>query len=112
LGCRYWIGAVRDVFVGVGEWGERLSEVPRDVGGEHAEEDVRADSFGQVVEDGPQIEVVDFDDSEVAFDVCEVLVGGDDAGRVQSFGGDAGADDVDAIEVRFGSDLFGVVSVG
>ena len=63
-----------------------------------------ADSFGQVVEDGSQVEVVDFDDAEVAFDVCEVLVGGDDAGRVQGFGGDAGADDVDAVEVGFGVD--------
>jgi hypothetical protein len=35
--------------------------------------------------------------------VREVLVGGDDAGCVQSFGGDAGADDVDAIEVGCGS---------
>jgi hypothetical protein len=44
---------------------------------------VSSDAFGQVVEDGSQVEVVDFDDAEVAFDSPEVLVCGDDTGRVK-----------------------------
>ena len=35
----------------------------------------------------------------------------DDAGRVESFGGEAGADDVDAVEVGLGLDFVGVVPV-
>jgi len=35
------------------------------------------DAFFEAVVDGAQVEVVDLDDAEVAFDVGEVLVGGD-----------------------------------
>ena len=43
------------------------------------------------VVDGPQVEVIGFDDAEVAFDVGEVLVADDHPGRVQLGGVDVGA---------------------
>lgn len=69
------------------------------------------DPFGEVVKDGTQVEVVDFDDAEVAFDVGEVFVGGDDAGGVQGLGVSAGAEDVDSVESGLGVDLWLVAVV-
>ncbi|MDQ3765666.1 MAG: hypothetical protein M3460_30950 [Actinomycetota bacterium] len=75
------------MFVGEGELGEGLAEVPGEVGGEQAAEDVGPDALFQVVPDGAEIEVVDFDDAEIAFDEGEVFVGGDGADCVQHVGG-------------------------
>lgn len=69
------------------------------------------DAFGQVVKVGAQVEVVDFDDAEVAFDVGKVFVGGDDSGGVQGLGVAAGADDVYSVESGFGVDLLLVAVV-
>jgi hypothetical protein len=59
------------------------------------------------MKDGSQVEVVNLDDTEVAFDGGEVLVGRDDVGRVEFCGREAGADDVDAVEIGFCPDLLG-----
>ena len=44
------------------------------------EEHVGADPVFEVVVDGAEVEVVDLDGAEVAFDAGEVLVGGDHTG--------------------------------
>ena len=95
MGGRDGVGAVRDVFVGVGERGEGLAEVPGDVGREHAQEHMRTDPLGSVVKDGPQVEVIDLDDTEITFDISEVFVRGDNSGGVQGLGVSTGADDVE-----------------
>src|SRR5665811_1768609 len=56
--------------------------------------------------DRAEVEVVDLDGAEVAFDVREVLVGADHTGRVEGVVGDGGADDVDAVQGRLGLNLF------
>src|SRR5215510_4300848 len=71
------VAGLGDVLVGEGELGERGAQVPGEVAGEHADQHVAADPAGQVVVDGPQVQVVGLGDAEVAFDVLEVLVGGD-----------------------------------
>src|ERR1039458_9753561 len=53
------------VMVGEGELGEGLAQVPGEVGGEHADQHVAADSFVEVVVDGPQARVVGLGDAEV-----------------------------------------------
>jgi hypothetical protein len=78
--------------------------VPGEVGGEHADQDVAADSVFEPVMDGAQVQVVSFEGAEVAFDAGEVLVGGDGGGGVQLGGGDRGADDVDAVQGSLGVD--------
>ena len=85
---------MRDVFLGVGEWGKGLVQVSGDIGCEHTQEHVGTDPLGQAMKDRTQVEVVDFDDTEVAFDVgdpalawsqrLEVEVGG--AGTVAQAG--------------------------
>jgi hypothetical protein len=52
---------------------------------------VGADPVVEAVVDGAQVQVVDLDDAEVAFDVGEVLVADDHLGRVQLGGVDVGA---------------------
>ena len=71
------------VFVGEGQRGQRLTQVPGEVGGEHADQHVGADAVLEAVVDRAQVQVVGFDAAEVAFDLGEVLVGGDHRGGVQ-----------------------------
>jgi hypothetical protein len=52
---------------------------------------VGADPVVEAVVDGPQVQVVGFDDAEVAFDLGQVLVADDHPGRVQLGGVDVGA---------------------
>jgi hypothetical protein len=111
-GRRNRVYALGNVFVGEGEWGEGCAQMPDEVGGEHADEHVGADPIGQVVEDGPQVQVVYFDAGEVCFHVFEVFVGGDDLGGVHCFTGHAGAEDVYPVEVGLGPDFVGVAPVG
>ena len=84
---------------------EILAQVPLDVVGEHAEEDVGSDAVRSSVVDGADLEVHRFEASEGAFDPGEVLVGADGASGVEALGLDIGADDVDAVELFFGGDL-------
>ena len=58
--------------------------MPDQVGGEHADQHVGADAVVEAVVDRAQVQVVDLDGAEVAFDVGEVLVGGDHAGGVEA----------------------------
>src|SRR6266436_4729271 len=97
---RGWGGELLDFLLGEG-----LAQVPGEVAGEHADQDVAADPAGEVVVDGPQVQVVGFGDAEVPLDVLEILVGGDRAGGVQDAAGDAGADDVDPVEGGLSGDL-------
>src|SRR6266516_2884235 len=98
--------------VGEGELGQGLAHVPGEVAGEHADQYVAADPAGEVVVDGPQVQVVGLGDAEVPLDVLEVLVGGDRGGGVQGAGGDTGADDVDPVEGGLGGDLLLVAVPG
>ena len=59
-------------------WG--LAQVPGEVAGEHADQDVGADPVGEAVVDGPQVQVVGLGDAEVPSGVFEILVGGDHCG--------------------------------
>jgi hypothetical protein len=66
---------------------------------------VAADPVGEVVVDGPQVQVAGLGDAEVPLDVLEILAGGDRPGGVEDAAGDAGADDVDPVEGGLGVDL-------
>ena len=92
------------VFVGEGQRRPGLAQVPDQVAGEHADQHVGLDPVVEAVMDGAQVQVVGFDDAEVAFDVGEVLVAADDPGGVEFVGGDAGAQHVDAVQGGFGVD--------
>src|SRR5581483_3055317 len=92
------------LLVGVCQRGQRCAQVPGEVGGEHADQHVRADPVLEPVVDRPQVQVVGLHDPEVPFDVLEVLVGGDGAGGIECAGGQRGADDVDAVERGLGVD--------
>jgi len=59
----------------------------------------------EVVVDRAQVQIVGLDEPEVAFDMGQVLVGGDHTGRIQGFGGHAGADHVDAVQEGLRLDL-------
>src|ERR1022692_2347376 len=111
-GGRDRAGGDGDVLVGEGELGEGGAQVPGEVAGEHADQDVAADSFFQVVVDGPQVQVVGLGDAEVPLDVLEVLVGGDHGGGVHGARGDAGADHVDPVERSLGGDLLLIAAPG
>ena len=63
------------------------------------------------MKDGPQVEVIDFDDTEITFDISEVFVRGDNSGGVQGLGVSTGADDVDSIKPSFGVDLVLITTV-
>jgi hypothetical protein len=71
---------------GEGQRRPRLAEVPGQVAGEHADQDVGADAFLQPVEHRPQVQVVGLVRAEVPLGVCEVLVGGHHGGAVQVAG--------------------------
>jgi hypothetical protein len=86
--------------------------VPDEVGGEHADEHVGADSAFEAVVDGSEVEVDGFEGPELGFDEAEPFVGFDDFTRVEPVGVDAGADDVDAVEGGFSIDGFVFVPVG
>jgi len=96
------VGSGGWLFVGVGEGGQGLAQVPGEVGGEHADQHVGADPVLQPVVDGAQVQVVGLDGPEVPFDAGDVLVAGDGRGGVQLAFGDRGADDVDAVERGLG----------
>ncbi len=77
------------VLVGVGQGCPGTAQVPDQVAGEHADQDVGADAFFEPVVDGPQVQVVGFDVAEVPLDVFEVLVGGDHGGASSWLAGTA-----------------------
>jgi ferric-dicitrate binding protein FerR (iron transport regulator) len=52
--------------------------VPGEVGGEHADEHVRADAAGEAVVDGSQVQIDGFEAAELRFDQAQSLVGLDD----------------------------------
>jgi hypothetical protein len=78
--------------------------VPGEVVGEHAEEDVGLDALLEPVVDGAQLEPA-LERAEGALDLVELLVGAHDVGRFELRAGDAGAQDVDAVERGLGGDL-------
>src|SRR5665647_1427224 len=67
--------------------------------------------LGPVV-DRAQVQVDALDGAEVAFDAGQTLVGGDNLGRVHLLGADGGADDVQPVHGRLGSDLVLVAGEG
>ncbi len=81
---------------------EPLAHVPFDVVGEHAQEDMSADAVGGIVVDGPDLEVDGLQAAEGALDRAQALVGADGFRGVERTGGQAGADDVQAVQGRFG----------
>jgi hypothetical protein len=106
------VGRFGPVFVGKGQRCPGFAQVPGQVGGEHADEDVRPyPGFGVVV-DRAQLQIDRFDRAEVAFDVGQGLVGRHDLAGVHPGCVDGGADDVDPVQGRFGGDLFLVAGEG
>src|SRR5664280_1848916 len=86
--------------------------MPHEVGGEHADEHVRADpGLGPVV-GRAQVQVDALDGPEVAFHPGQGLVGSHYLGRVHLLGTDGGADDVEPVQGRLGGDLVLVVGEG
>ena len=83
-------------------------EVPGEVVGEHAEEDVCADAVFEAVADRADLELWAFDRFERALDLFELFVGAHDVGGRELVGGDAGAQDVEAVEGASCGDLLGV----
>ena len=77
------------------------AQVPGEVVGEHAEEDVGLDVLLEPVVDGAQLEPA-LERTEGALDLLELLVGAHDVGRFELRAGDAGAQDVDAVERGLG----------
>jgi hypothetical protein len=55
------------MFIGVGQGRPGTTQMPDEVGGEHADQDVRADPFGEAVVDRAQVQVVDLDGADVSF---------------------------------------------
>ena len=82
---------------------EAPAHVPLDVVGEHAEEDVGADVVGGIDIDGTHPEEV-LDGAEGLLDTGEALVGFDGRLAADGLGGEAGADDIDAVELGLGRD--------
>src|SRR5262249_34906999 len=98
------VGGGRWVFVVEEQWLPGLAQVPGEVVGERAEEDVRFDAVFEAVVDRAQLEWA-FEGAEGALDLFELFVGADDLGRFEFAVGDAGAEQVDAVEGRLGRDL-------
>ena len=81
--------------------------MPLDLIGQHAEQDVRTDSGLKSMVDGADMQVERFHGAECPLDFRERLVAAHRLGGVHLFFGHTGADDVDAIESRFGGNLLG-----
>ncbi len=70
-----------------------------------ADQHVGFDALSEPVEDRAQVQVAGLDVAEVPLGVFEVLVRGDDAGRVELAGRDGGAQHVEPVEGGLGVDL-------
>ena len=88
------------VLVGKEQFAPGLLQMPFDIVGEHAEEDVGADSVAQTVMDGADLEVDGLQGAEGALDLREGFVVAHAACAIETFRCDRGADDGDAIEGR------------
>ena len=84
--------------------GERLSHVPFEVVGEHAQEDVGTDPVGAAVVDGADLEVERLHAAEGGLHRGEGLVGADGLFGGEQFGLGIGAEDVEAVEGPFPGD--------
>ena len=73
--------------------------------------DMSADAVGGIVVDGPDLEVDGLQAAEGALDRAQALVGADGFRGVERTGGQAGADDVQAVQGRFGGDGIGFAAV-
>ena len=65
-----------------GELAPGMAQVPLDVEGERAEEDVRADTMLEAVMDRADLELGSLECAKVPLDLLELLVGADDVGGV------------------------------
>jgi hypothetical protein len=75
-----------------------MAQMPFDVQGEHAQEDVRADAVLEAVVNRADLQLGALERAKVALDLFELLVSAHHVGRVEPFGGDGGAQDVDAVQ--------------
>src|SRR5262249_59248114 len=85
------------VLVGEGQRRPGPAQVPDQVAAEHADQHVGFDALFEPVEDRAQVQVVGLDRPEVAFDVFEVLVGGDHGGGAELAGGGGGGADAETL---------------
>jgi hypothetical protein len=76
------IGLGRGALVGEKQLGPGLAQVPGEVVGERAEEDVRLDAVLEAVVDGTQLERA-LELAEGALNLLELLVGAHDLGRFE-----------------------------
>src|ERR1700730_16900179 len=86
--------------------------MPFDMIGEHAEEHMGAHAPCRPVADRTNVEIDSLHRSEGALDTREILVGLNRLRRLELFGGNIGADDVDAIEPRLFFDPIEAPTIG
>jgi hypothetical protein len=79
--------------------------VPGAVAGEHAEEDVRADSFLEAVVNGADLKLRALESTKAALDLGQQLVGAHHVGGWELVLPNARPQDVEAVERRVGLDL-------
>ncbi len=94
----------RLILVGKEQFAPGLFQMPLDVVGEHAEEDVGAYTIAQAVMDGADLEVDGLHRPKRALDLREGFVMAHAACTIETFRCDRGADDINAIEGRLRGD--------
>lgn len=79
---------------------QRLAQVPDDVVGQHAQEDMRAHAAGQAVVDRADLESDRLEGAEGAFHTGQALVGEHRRFGIERRGGQTDAQHVEAVERR------------
>ena len=80
--------------------------VPRQVGGQHADEDLSPDAIVCLVVDGTHLPSHGFEITKRGLDMAQVLVGGDDFVGVHRFWRGIRHDDIAVVEQELGGDPF------
>src|ERR1700745_476645 len=91
---------------------QSVSQMPLDVVGKHAQENMGAHSFWGPVADWPDFEIDGLQTAEGALHPRQILVGLDGLVGVEIGGRDIGANDIDAVETRLVLDLLGAPPEG
>src|ERR1700677_4656816 len=89
----------------------RLPQMPLDMIGEHAQEDVGAYAFGGPVADRADLKIDRLQASEGALHPGQILVGLDRLIGVERRGGNAGAHDIDAVEPGLARDAVALAPI-
>src|SRR6478736_59693 len=87
---------------------QRLTHVPLEIIGEHAQQHVGTDPIGQAVVDRPDLKIDGLDGPERAFGLAQALIEPHDIAGGERCLVEIGADDIEAIEPALGLDGLGV----